>query len=190
MRNRLHALACMALVCLGTSARAAEDDAGAQNAAPILPAEARQIEELIDDQGELHFVISYPALAGMPAHRSEFTHAEDQAAVNITGCTIVTRVVRQRDSVPAAHFRAVVALSDVIHMQIMSMSAFSSSFGNRSAAPGAAPSNMAEPDIPVVVLDERDSTQTSVFTFRSIEPARRFLAILQRVVPRCGGRND
>jgi hypothetical protein len=125
----------------------------------------------------------------MPARRAAFTHVEDQAVVNGTACTIVTRVMRQRDSTPAAHYRSVFALGDVTHMQIMLMSTLSSSPRGISSAANTG-RNSVEPDIPAVVLDQRGGATQGLFMFRSMEPARRFLAILQRVVPRCGGSND
>lgn len=196
MKKRLRAFACVALVCLGTCARAAQNDARAVSAmhggsVPIPPDDAIAIEDLINDQGALHFVITYPAQKGMAARRAGFTHIEDHATVNGTACTIVTRVARQRENVPAAHYRSVFALGDVGHMQIVQLSALASLRAGRSAETNASmPPSSVEPDIPVVVLQERGDLQEGIFMFGSIEPARRFLAILQRVVPRCGGRND
>lgn len=180
--KRLRALTCMTLVGLCTGVWGAQNDFAVErlahgNEAPISPLDASALENLIDDQGEMRLVASYPARDGVPARRTAFVHLENQTVVNDAACTIVTRVMRQ-----GAHDRDVVLLSDVTHMEIMTMSAL--------LTPSGGPSPTVDPDSPVVVLNTRGGSEKSIFMFRSIEPARRFLAILQRVVPRCGGRDD
>ncbi|MBN3778618.1 hypothetical protein G3O06_13795 [Burkholderia sp. Ac-20345] len=193
MNNRLYTIAGIVLITLSAGIHASPDDVGTLEAAagsvPIPSADARMLEELIDDQGDVRFSISYPASGGRPAHRSSFIHVEDQSSVDTSACTIVTRVMRQRDSAPSASHRSVLRLTDVTRMQITTMAAVSYSSSGRQPAPGT-PLNVVDPDIQVVALDLRGTADRGIFMFRSIEPARRFLAVLQRVVPRCGGRNE